>query len=246
MSVEKEDSPLGEAAANLERLSLNPYPGRGIVMGINSTGKLGVQVYWIMGRSENSRNRILAREGDVVKTVPFDESKVKDPSLIIYNAMKVVHGKHIVSNGNQTDTIVETIQKWGSFEGALKTRSFEPDAPNFTPRISGILDAFFIKFTLSRIAVDSNASSAPRHDFFNLDRSTGIGHCIHTYKGDGDPLPSFYENPYPVPLSGNIDDIARTYWEALNKQNRVALVAKTIRFSTGETDFRIINQLSKK
>ena len=254
MSTEKQNPFSKEVTANLEALRKNPYPGRGIIMGLNNSGEHAVQVYWVMGRSDNSRNRLLVREEESVKTVPFDASKVKDPSLIIYNAIRVIGDKHVVSNGDQTDTVVETIQKGGSFEDALLTRTFEPDKPNNTSRISGMIALKPLRFNLSRIAVDQESPSVkedptPRHDFFSpvkgLEVRNGIGVCVHTYKGDGNPLPTFYDEPYPVPLVGKIDDIANLYWDVLSNENKVAMVVKTIDLLTGQTNFRIKNKLSK-
>lgn len=238
---------------NMEALHANKYPGRGIVMGIDETGEQAVQIYWVMGRSKNSRNRILVAEDDVVKTVAFDESIVEDPSLIIYNAMRGIDGINIVSNGDQTDTIVSALKRRGSvseavFE-AIFDRTYEPDAPNYTPRISGVIfpgnETGNILF--SKISRESEESDRPSFDFYASSSSAlqGKGRCIHTYDGDGDPLPAFSGRPYDVLLEGLIDDMASTYWELLNEQNRVALAAKTINLATGETDLRIINKLKK-
>lgn len=234
-----------EILSNMEKLRANPYPGRGIVMGINKDGTQAVQVYWVMGRSENSRNRILVREGDLIKTKPFDDSKVQDPSLIIYTAMREVKGIHIVSNGDQTDTVAEAISEGLSFQEGLMQRAYEPDAPNFTPRITGIHFKNTRFFTFSIIRRNPDGSSEPIRSLYRPEQIRGIGNCFHTYKGDGSPLPSFDGEPYPVFLDGALDGIANTYWELLNQANRVALVAKSIDLSTGRTDYSIINQLNK-
>lgn len=236
------------ARQNLERLRQNPYPGRGIILGHNQTGD-GVQIYWIMGRSTNSRNRIFVKEGDTVRTDAWDKTKVVDPSLIIYNAMRRVHYAHVVSNGDQTDTIIEHSEKsWPpNLTAALVTRTYEPDEPNFTPRISGISlnmgpsEDPGIRHKLSIIKREEGGKRISK--VFVPDYSPGMGYCIHTYKGDGNPLPSFDGDPYPVPIPDSIDEIARTYWEALNKENRVALAVKTISKKTGEVDYKIINKL---
>ncbi len=217
------------AQVNFEALRQNPYPGRGIVMG-RSTEGLQIQVYWVMGRSENSRNRLLVVKDDVVKTVPFDESKVKDPSLIIYNAMRRVGGFHVVSNGDQTDTIAEYLENMhpASFRSALQTREFEPDAPNYTSRISGLM---FMNDNYGDLSIiRRNAEGKSAHSFYtpNLTEIKGVGLCVHTYANDGDPIPQFEGNPYPVPLKGSVEEIASAYWDVLNAQNRVALVVKRI------------------
>ncbi len=243
-----------EAAArvNMERLRLNPYPGRGIVMGFDTARKLGIQIYWVMGRSENSRNRVLVQDTGIVKTMPFDASRVIDSSLIIYNAMIAVNGHHIVSNGDQTDTIAEALKKKKTFEDAIRMRSYEPDKPNYTPRISGVL------FTngssphnepsiiLSKIVKNGDVSKKPNHHFhtYELASLRGIGKCLHTYEGNGDPLPSFRGIPYDVLLEGSIDQLTSTFWDLLNKENRVALAVKTIDLASKAVDFRIANQLS--
>ncbi len=239
-----------EVQLNMEALRNNPYPGRGIVMGFNDTGELGIQVYWVMGRSENSRNRMLVRDGETVRTTPFDESKVKDPSLIIYNAMRVAKGLHIVSNGDQTDTIVQAIEEGEGNGWKLHTRKYEPDSPNYTPRISGILcpnpegSSVLIFSKISKESVDSERAV---HTWYSASSNAlrGRGKCIHTYEGDGNPLPSFKGEPYEVSLKGTIDDIAKTYWELLNEENKVSLVVKSVNLSTGAVDFRIANKLSK-
>lgn len=241
-----------EARENLERLRENPYPGRGIILGHSGQGDI-VQVYWLMGRSPNSRNRVLAQEGNIVKTDLFDRTNAGDTSLIIYNAMIVEKNVHIVSNGDQTDTIASFIGKnpLEGFEEALHTRTFEPDDPNFTPRISG---ASYVFRTSDAIGVVSQAlnelsiirrsqNGNPIRSFFRPKKILGIGHCIQTYKGDGNPLPAFDGEPYPIPFSETIDEIADTYWGALDIDNKVSLAVKTIHTRTGEVDYRIRNKL---
>lgn len=233
------------AASNMEQLRSNPYPGRGIVMGFNKKGDQAIQVYWVMGRSENSRNRVLVQKGDVVKTEPFDASKVKDPTLIIYTAMRVVDGKHIVSNGDQTDSVAQVIENGGTFKKGLEERTYEPDAPNFTARITGEYSRDSVQpFSLSIIRKDPSGTPDPIRKLQSYIPEKGIGQCIHTYKGDGNPLPSFDSDPYPVILEGSVDQIAQTYWNLLNAENRVALAVKGINTTTGEVSYSIINQLA--
>jgi IMP cyclohydrolase len=249
MATEKiQNLPIKEVAAiNMEALNKNPYPGRGIVMGLNDQGDKAIQIYWVMGRSENSKNRILAQQGDIVRTEPFDQSKVVDPKLIIYTAMRTVDGKHLVSNGDQTDTVAEVIVKGSTFQGGLEERSYEPDRPNFTPRITGEYFSKFesdVPFALSVIRKDPR-SYDPMHKIYRYRPENGMGYCIHTYNGDGSPLPSFDSDPYPVILEGSVKEIAETYWKLLNAENKVALVVKGIDVKTGKVEHTIINKLSK-
>lgn len=233
------------AESNMEKLKNNVYPGRGIVMGKSPDGKNFIQIYWIMGRSDNSRNRIFTVEEDCVKIEAFDESKVKDPSLIIYYPVKVFDGCHIVSNGDQTDTIYEALRFGGTFEGALYTREFEPDAPNYTPRISGIIDLNDrrVDYKLSILKTSFSDPSHCERQFFCYSRSAkGIGHCITTYQGDGDPLPSFCGEPFPTKLFDNIDQVTDIYWNLLNQDNRVSMLVKFIGVENRKTDIRILNK----
>lgn len=234
-----------QARRRLDELQANPYPGRGIVLGQSPDGRQLVQVYWIMGRSENSRNRIFVRDGDTVRTAPFDASKVKDPSLIIYRCACAVKRAHIVTNGDQTDTIAEALVAGRTFEQALCTRTFEPDAPNYTPRISGImaLDDRVHAYQLAILKAEAGNPEHARRQFFNyVQPIPGIGHCLTTYRGDGDPLPSFEGEPQPLPLGHDIDLTLDLFWEALNRDNRVALMVKTIDIETRQTDLRIVNR----
>jgi IMP cyclohydrolase len=232
------------AAKNMAELQANPYPGRGIVIGENHLGQF-IQIYWVMGRSENSRNRVLVGEDDLIRTAPYDPSKVKDPSLIIYNAMKTVGNQHIVSNGAQTDTVAEyLVRGTGTFEDALATWSHEPDPPNNTPRISGLLDSTSGAFVLSKIVADPVDPSASVWTTYRyVSTRPGYGLCFHTYVGDGNPLPSFDRDPYLVRLTGTPAEIASTYWRLLDEQNRVALVVKAIQRATSQVEYRIINRL---
>jgi IMP cyclohydrolase len=233
------------AKANMDALRANVYPGRGIVIGQTPDAKHLVQVYWIMGRSENSRNRIFVAEGDVVRTAPYDASKVEDPSLIIYNCVRTTGRAHIVSNGNQTDTILEALESGGTFEGALFTREFEPDDPNYTPRISGLigLDDGLHAYKLSILKTIGNDPARGVRLFYNYAKAIpGIGHFVATYSGDGSPLPAFDGEPQPVEIAGDIDAVLDAYWAALNDDNKVSLLVKFIDPATDETDVRIANK----
>lgn len=235
-----------KAAENIAALQANVYPGRGIVMGRTATDNL-VQIYWVMGRREGSRNRILAEEDGMVKTEPFDESKVTgDLSLLKYNAMREFRRKHerfyIVSNGDQTDTVVDSLQAGHTVADALNSREFEPDPPIYTPRITGVITGPEWDYTMWTTYRDRKGN--PKHSPFSAHFVVkGSGVCIHTYKSNGDPPPPFEGIPYIVPIGADIDEIAETYWDTLNNDNRVALAAKSIEVSTGETSLRIINKL---
>ncbi len=247
---------LGEAQVNLAAIAENPYPGRGISQGLNLTGETALQAYWVMGRSENSQNRILEQEGDIVRTTAYDESKVEDPSLIIYNAMGIVRDTltcHIVSNGDQTDTIIDGLTSTGqAFSTSLKSREYEPDKPNYTPRISGIItpldrvsnpNAGLADTQLSVIR-KSPSSDKPIHEHYQHGMTpddAGFGRTVHTYLGDGSPLPSFNKAPFEVPLGESVDDTAESFWESLDADNRVAIVVKGIHLATNTLSYRIIN-----
>ncbi len=233
-----------KAKLNFEGLKKNPYPGRGIVTGKTPDGKHFVQIYWIMGRSENSRNRVFVKEGEFVRIEPFDESKVKDPSLIIYYPVKRYENFHIVSNGDQTDTVFEFVRSGRGFEEAITARSFEPDEPHFTPRITGILEPGGLhQYRLSIIKSAGNDPQYCKRHFFCYEKAIpGIGHMIHTYAGDGAPLPSFEGEPLEVPLADDIDDNLEMYWKALNKENRVSLLVKFVDAQSGQAEIRIVNR----
>lgn len=231
--------------ANLAKLKANAYPGRCIILGETPDQKHLVQVYWIMGRSVNSRNRIFKVEKDFVKTQAYDESKMSDPSLIIYYPAKTLDRCHIVTNGDQTDTIFDHLQKGASFESALRTREFEPDPPNYTPRISGImnLDDPQSAYQLAILKTGFNDAAHGQRFFFNYQRPIpGVGHCLHTYVGDGDPLPSFEGEPYVVRLFDDIAETASFYWNLLDQENRVSLLVKFIEKSSGEARLRLLNK----
>ena len=234
------------ADANLARLRANPYPGRGIVLGLDEDGAHWVQVYWVMGRSANSRNRVLEVEGAEVATAPHDPSKVEDPSLIIYRAMSSFHGWHVVSNGDHTDSVVQHVAAGSTFETALEGCRHEPDAPNYTPRIAGLarLNGEDTELKLAKIVRDPGDEEHSIHCFYRYAGFVnGFGACLHTYAGDGDPLPPFDGDPYAVPLAGNIDEIADAYWDVLDADNKVALAVKTIHCDSGRTAVTVRNQL---
>lgn len=206
------------------------YPGRGLVIGRERAGEW-VLVYWIMGRSENSRNRRFVADGGAVRTEPVDLSKVADPSLIIYDALLEVPGVHIVSNGDQTRTIRDALLNGGSFESALMTREREPDAPNWTPRISGVLDVRGARPAAQLAILKANACDPEYTDrwFFRpAPPPAGIGHGLTTYMGDGNPLPSFTGDPLLLPLDGGPEEILDSYWDALDADNRISLAVKCV------------------
>ena len=229
---------------NLHPLKDSTYPGRGIVIGKTPNSRFFVQIYWIMGRSENSRNRIFVAENEYVKTDVVDSSKLKDPSLILYYPIKSIGNAHIVSNGDQTDTVYRSLKNGRSFEEAIDSRTYEPDEPNFTPRISGLVDLDDeVDYKLSIIKTISNHPDLTVRTFFNYESAIpGMGHCITTYSDDGNPLPSFSGEPFIVEL---FDDIAHTsefYWKILNDENKVSLTVKFINIETRETELKIVNK----
>jgi IMP cyclohydrolase len=235
-----------QAEQYVQSLSANVYPGRGIVIGLTPDGTRLIQVYWIMGRSENSRNRVFIQEDNgFVRTEAKDPAKLTDPSLIIYYPAKHLGGAHIITNGDQTDTIHEALQKGGTFEAALSTRTYEPDAPNFTPRISGIIDLadsqFAYKLSILKSAGNTEDQTL-RHTYTYEKAIAGFGHCIHTYEGDGNPLPSFKGEPQLVPLGDSLEEISNTYWNALNDENRISLLVKSIHVETGATELLVRNK----
>lgn len=233
------------ALQNEKQLKQNSYPGRGIIIGMTPDGKNYVQVYWIMGRSTNSRNRIFEAQGSAVRTKAFDEAKMSDPSLIIYYPVRTSGDYHIVSNGDQTDTIFNYIQEGKTFENALETREFEPDSPNFTPRISGFIDYSTDKavYGLSILkSIDNNAAICQRNYFYYNNFLNGFGHCIHTYQEDGNPIPSFMGEPYPVKLFNTIEENADYYWNLLNEDNKVSLLVKFVAKEDKKSTIKIINK----
>ncbi len=235
----------------MEKLSLqtelkgNSYPGRGIVIGRSGDGKYAVTAYFIMGRSENSRNRIFVEEGEGIRTQAFDESKLSDPSLIIYAPVRVLGNKTIVTNGDQTDTIYELMDKQQTFEQALRTREFEPDAPNYTPRISGIMHVENSSYNYAMSILKSNngnSEACNRYTFAYENPASGEGHFIHTYMGDGNPLPSFEGEPKLVEIDGGIDELTEMIWTSLNEENKVSLFVRYIDIESGSYETRIVNK----
>ena len=228
-----------------KELSSNTYPGRGIVIGRSGDGKYAVTAYFIMGRSENSRNRVFVEDGEGIRTQAFDPSKLTDPSLIIYAPVRVLGNKTIVTNGDQTDTIYELMDKQQTFEQALRTREFEPDAPNYTPRISGIMHIENNTYNYAMSILKSNngnPEACNRYTFAYQNPVAGEGHFIHTYMGDGNPLPSFEGEPKLVGIEGDIDAFTNTVWENLNADNKVSLFVRYIEIETGKYETRIINK----
>lgn len=228
-----------------KELQSNTYPGRGIVIGRTEDGKHAVCAYFIMGRSANSRNRIFVEDGSGIRTQAFDESKVEDPSLIIYAPVRVLGNKTIVTNGDQTDTIYELMNQQLTFEQALRTREFEPDAPNYTPRISGIMkiDGGAYSYAMSVLkSADGNPDACNRYTFSYKSPVPGEGRFIHTYMGDGNPLPSFEGEPKRVEIKGSIDEFCDMVWNSLNEDNKVSLFVRYIDIETNETQTRIINK----
>ena len=225
-----------------KELSENSYPGRGIILGKSEDGKHAVIGYFIMGRSENSRNRIFVMEGGDMRTQAFDPAKLEDPSLIIYFPVRVLPQATVVTNGDQTDTVYEFLKQGKTFEEALRTRTFEPDAPNFTPRISGLVkqDGSYQMSILK--SANGNPDSVQRFFFDYAQPLAGQGHFIHTYRCDGNPIPSFEGEPKPVAICGNIDAFTASLWDHLNKDNRVSLFTRFIDLKTGETQTRIVNK----
>lgn len=231
---------------NLEQeLQANAYPGRGIVIGKSPDGAKAVTAYFIMGRSENSRNRIFAEEGEGIRTQAFDESKLTDPSLIIYAPVRVLGNKTIVTNGDQTDTVYDGIKEGLTFEQSLRSREFEPDAPNYTPRISGIMQVKDGTFHYAMSILKSNngnPDSCNRYTFTYENPVPGEGHFIHTYMHDGDPLPSFEGEPKLVAVEDDIDTFTKALWGSLNEDNKVSLFVRYIDIATGTYETRIVNK----
>ncbi|MDD6797710.1 MAG: IMP cyclohydrolase [Clostridia bacterium] len=226
-------------------LSKTTYPGRGIVIGKSEDGSKAVTAYFIMGRSENSRNRVFVEDGEGIRTQAFDPSKLSDPSLIIYAPVRVLGNYTIVTNGDQTDTVYDLMSEGKTFEQSLLTREFEPDAPNFTPRISGIMDikdgTFGYQMSILK-SNNGNPDACNRYTFNYENPVAGEGHFIHTYMQDGNPLPSFEGEPTWVDISGDIDTFTNTVWDNLNEDNKVSLFVRFIDIATGKYETRIINK----
>ena len=228
---------------NLEKLlKENSYPGRGIVLGMTKDGKNAVIAYFIMGRSENSRNRIFVTEDENMKTEAFDPAKLVDPSLIIYYPVRTFGETTIVTNDDQTDTIFTALNAGKSFEDALRTREFEPDAPNYTPRISGIIEKDgSYKLSILKSA-NGNGASCERFFYEYNQPIAGEGRFIHTYLHDGTPIPSFEGDPTRVVIDGDIDQFTASLWESLNPENKVSLFTRFINLKTGKTETKIVNK----
>ena len=228
-----------------KELEGNAYPGRGIIIGRSADGTKAVTAYFIMGRSENSRNRIFVEDGEGIRTQAFDETKVTDPSLIIYAPVRVLGNKTIVTNGDQTDTIYEGMDRQLTFEQSLRSREFEPDGPNYTPRISGIMHVENGKYSYAMSILKSNngePSSCNRYTFAYENAKAGEGHFIHTYMHDGNPLPSFEGEPKLVEIPNDMDGFADMLWNSLNEDNKVSLFVRYIDIATGEVSSKIINK----
>ena len=221
-----------------------PYHGRGIIIGKSADGKKAVTAYFIMGRSVNSRNRVFVPEGDAMRTKAFDESKMTDPHLIIYYPVRVLGNKTIVTNGDQTDTVYDFLKDGKTFEQALETREFEPDSPNWTPRISGMMTFadgnFSYKMSILKSA-DAEGTACNRYTF-SYPSLAGLGHFIHTYNHDGNPIPTFTGEPERVAIPDDIDEFTSLIWENLNEQNKISLYVRYIDLETGKYDSRMINK----
>lgn len=228
-----------------KELKENSYPGRGIIIGKSPNGKYAVTAYFIMGRSENSRNRVFVEDGEGIRTQAFDPSKLSDPSLIIYAPVRVLGNKTIVTNGDQTDTIYEFMDKQQTFEQSLRTREFEPDAPNYTPRISGIMHVENGEYNYAMSILKSNngnPAACNRYTFAYTNPVSGEGHFIHTYKCDGNPLPSFEGEPKLVAIKDDMNEFANDLWTSLNEDNKVSLFVRYIDIETGKYESVIINK----
>lgn len=228
-----------------QELAANTYPGRGIVIGTSADGTKAVTAYFIMGRSSNSRNRIFVTEAEGIRTEAFDPSKMEDPSLIIYAPVRVLNDVTIVTNGDQTDTIYDGMSKGQTFEESLRSREFEPDAPNYTPRISGIMQIRdnTYQYALSILKSNQgNPKACNRYTFSYEHPLAGEGHFIHTYARNEEPLPSFEGEPKPVAIDGDIDTFTTSVWNSLNEENKVSLFVRFIDIASGSYETRIINK----
>lgn len=228
-------------------LTENAYPGRGIVIGKSKDGTKAVTAYFIMGRSSNSRNRIFVEDGEGIRTQAYDPSKLEDPSLIIYAPVRVLGNKTIVTNGDQTDTIYEGMDKQMTFEQSLRSREFEPDGPNYTPRISGIMHIEDGKYNYAMSILKSNngnPDACNRYTFAYENPVAGEGHFIHTYMHDGNPLPSFEGEPKLVAIPDDIEEFTNYLWTNLNEDNKVSLFVRFIDIATGKYETKIVNKNS--
>ncbi|MBQ9927350.1 MAG: IMP cyclohydrolase [Lachnospiraceae bacterium] len=228
-----------------EELANNAYPGRGIVIGKTPNGKYAVTAYFIMGRSSNSRNRVFVEDGQGIRTQAFDPSKLEDPSLIIYAPVRVLGNKTIVTNGDQTDTIYEGMDKQLTFEQSLRSREFEPDGPNYTPRISSVMHIENGTYNYAMSILKSNngnPESCNRYTFAYENPVAGEGHFIHTYMHDGNPLPSFEGEPKLVDMMDDMEAFTDMLWENLNEENKVSLFVRYINIQTGQYMTKIVNK----
>ena len=225
-----------------EYLTGNRYPGRGILVGKSADGGSLFIAYFIMGRSENSRNRVLEERDGALYTRAFDESKVVDPSLILYAAMRRVGKEIVVTNGDQTDTIRDALTAGKDFFSALETRTYEPDAPNYTPRISALVSLKAGDFDLKMSILRRTAQGDCERAQFRFPSRSGVGRLIHTYVTDGDPLPTFAGDPKEVALDGDLDGFSRALWDALDEENRIALFVRAIDLNDGEEQTRLFNK----
>ncbi len=228
-----------------QELNTNSYPGRGIVIGRTADGKKAVTAYFIMGRSVNSRNRVFVEDGEGIRTQAFDPSKMVDPSLIIYAPVRVLGSRTIVTNGDQTDTIYDGFENELSLEQSLRSREFEPDGPNYTPRISGVMTVKDGSYSYAMSILkseDGDPENCCRYTFSYEKPQAGEGRFIHTYEKDADPLPSFYGEPTRVDITGDIDEFTKLVWTNLNEDNKVSLFVRFIDIETGKYETRIINK----
>lgn len=228
-----------------QELSSNEYPGRGIVIGRSQDGTAAVTAYFIMGRSSNSRNRVFVKEGEGIRTEAFDPSKLEDPSLIIYAPVRVLGNDTIVTNGDQTDTVFEGLKAGLTFEQSLRSREFEPDGPNYTPRISGVMHVEDGKYDFAMSILKSNDGDPDccnRYTYTYDNPKAGEGRFIHTYMHDGNPLPSFCGEPQKVEIKGDIDSFTEMVWNSLNPDNKVSLFVRYIDIATGKYETRIVNK----
>lgn len=234
-----------ERSSIVARLSETTYPGRGIVIGKSPNGRYAVAAYFIMGRSENSRNRVFVEDGEGIRTQAFDPEKLEDPSLIIYSPVRVLGNKTIVTNGDQTDTVYAGLDSQMTFEQSLRSREFEPDAPNLTPRISGVMHVENGRFSYAMSILKSNngnSAACNRYTFAYETPIEGEGRFIHTYMNDGNPLPSFEGEPELVDISDDIDVYTDLLWTNLNNDNKVSLFVRYIDIATGKYKTRIVNK----
>ena len=228
-----------------KELTGNAYPGRGIVIGKTPNGKYAATAYFIMGRSENSRNRVFVEDGEGIRTQAFDESKMVDPHLIIYAPVRVLGNKTIVTNGDQTDTIYEGMDRQQTFEQSLRCREFEPDGPNYTPRISGIMHIENGNYNFAMSILKSNngnPDACNRYTFAYENPVAGEGHFIHTYMHDGNPLPSFEGEPKLISVPNRIEEFTDLLWNSLNEENKVSLFVRYIDIATGDIETKIVNK----